>query len=361
MSAATEGNVTRLPLRSRKSSDPTLFPLLTVKEFMQRAEGDDEMLVNEIMPSEGFGVLYGAPAAFKSFIALDLCYRVLNGRPWAGRSVKRGSAVYLAAEGASGIPNRVEGAIASLGAGTSPFYLTPAAPNLGSPRGDLQRLIQSLEAAGVRPSIVVIDTLSQCLGGNDENGAGMMAFTRNALTLASHFKTFVLALHHPGLYNEDRPRGHTSLTGAADVQLLASRLPDGYSTALTVQKLKDREAGFRLTVNLRPMRTSRNGSLIVESIDNGVDPRKERKAKASMPPSARLWATAYADVVKTHGEDVAKDSGKFDDAHRERFYALNNGDSDSANRQALRRGRQWLLDNKRLEVSDGKIALVKAA
>ena len=80
-----------------------------------------------------------------------------------------------------------------------------------------------------------------------------------------------------------------------------------------------------------------------------------------MPPSARLWTTAYADVVKTHGEDVAKDTGKFDEAHRERFYALNNGDSNSANRQALRRGRQWLLDNKRLEVGDGKIALLKAA
>jgi hypothetical protein len=46
---SADSNITHLPLRPRKSSDPTLFPLLTVKEFMQRADGDEEMLVDEIV------------------------------------------------------------------------------------------------------------------------------------------------------------------------------------------------------------------------------------------------------------------------------------------------------------------------
>ena len=304
MSVATEGNVTRLPLRSRKSNDPPLFSVMTEKEIRQRAAGDEDMLVKGLIPSEGFGILYGSPKAFKSFLALDLCYRVANSLPWAGRSVKRGAAAYVAAEGASGIPRRVEGIRAALRVDNSPFYLIPAAPNLGSPRGDMNHLVASIEAASIAPSLIVIDTLSQCLGGNDENGSGMIAFTRNATALAKHFAAFVLALHHPGLYNEDRPRDHTSLPGAVDFQMIASRLPDGFSTALTVQKAKDMEDGYRLTANLRRVGIGDGRStLVVERIEDGVDPRHERKAKATTAPSASLWARAYADVVKEHGAE----------------------------------------------------------
>ncbi len=315
------------------------------------------MLVNGLIPAEGFGVLYGQPKAFKSFLAIDLCYRVANGRPWGGRSVKQGAAVYVAAEGAGGIPKRVEGAIAALDADDSAFFLIPAAPNLGTARGDMSTLIASIETAGISPSIIVVDTLSQCLGGNDENGAGMIAFTRNALALAKHFGAFVLALHHPGLYNEDRPRGHTSLTGAADVQILASRLPDDFSTALTVQKAKDMDDGFKMTATLRRHHLNDFGTtLVVDRIEDGVDPRQERKAKSKTNNDAVLWMRAFADVAKEHGAEATKDVPKFDDLHRQQFYMLKGG-SDEANRKGAQRGRQWLISAGKLQISSDGISL----
>ena len=190
----------------------------------------------------------------------------------------------------------------------------------------------------------------------------MIAFTRNATALAKRFGAFVLALHHPGLYNEDRPRGHTSLTGAVDFQMLASRLPDGFTTALTVQKAKDMEDGYRLTANLRRVGIGDGRStLVVESIEDGVDPRHERKAKATTAPSASLWARAYADVVKERGAESTKDAEKFEELHRDRFYVLNGGESESANRQALRRGRQWLISKGKLQIGEAGITLANAA
>ena len=61
MSVATEGNVTRLPLRSRKSNDPPLFSVMTEKEIRQRAAGDEDMLVKGLIPSEGFGICTARP------------------------------------------------------------------------------------------------------------------------------------------------------------------------------------------------------------------------------------------------------------------------------------------------------------
>jgi RecA-family ATPase len=59
--------------------------------------------------------------------------------------------------------------------------------------------------------MIVIDTLQRCLGGNDENGTGMINFVRNAQELSRAFDCFVLVLHHVGWSNDSRIREHSSL------------------------------------------------------------------------------------------------------------------------------------------------------
>ena len=46
-------------------------------------------------------------------------------------------------------------------------------------------------------------------------------------------------------------RGHSSLHAAVDVQILAERLPDGYSSALTFQKSKDATTDARRPAHRR--------------------------------------------------------------------------------------------------------------
>ena len=70
----------------------------------------------------------------------------------------------------------------------------------------------------------------------------MAGYLAAADRLRETFHCLVLIIHHCGL-EQGRPRGHTSLTGAADVQISIKLFGD--TSALTVEFLKDGEEGVR--------------------------------------------------------------------------------------------------------------------
>lgn len=335
----------------------------------------EEFLVKRLIPRQGFGVLYGASGSLKSFIALDLSYAVALGRPWAGRGVTGGSVVYVAAEGASGLTKRIAGIAESKPnvPEATPFSLIAAAPNLGAASGgDLRKLIASIEAAGISPKLIVLDTLAQMLCGADENGLGMTAFVRNAQSLSSHFGCFVLAVHHIGHHAETRLRGHSSLPAAADLIVRAERLPDAPAATLTVEKAKDGPTDISLTATMQRIGLGRDDdgeemtTLVVDSIVEGVTPRAERRPKGKplkLTAGAKTALRALGVAIKDHGcEPPDADSFPADvakvvsiDHWRETAYSLGISDSSEpdAKRMAFRRGYDKLLEFGKVEVRDG--------
>jgi AAA domain len=210
--------------RSGKQSGAAKFKLVPFREI--RFTAGDEWRIKRVIPRQGVAVLIGSPKAFKSFIALNISFHIALGWDWAGRKTLQGAAIYIAAENVGGTRKRKAGFEAANFEDLPdevPFYLIETAPNLGIEKHDRAALITSIEAVGVRPGIIVIDTLAQSLGGGEENNAGMVTFVANATALAAHFKTCVLIVHHVGLSDDRRSRGHTSLPGGADAMLLTER------------------------------------------------------------------------------------------------------------------------------------------
>jgi hypothetical protein len=235
---------------------------------------NQEWRVEDVLPMRGFGLIFGKPRSFKSFIAKHLAVNVVLGIPWAGKRVEKGSAVYIAAEGAAGLRKRIAAYKAKHKIPRGQFALISAAPNLGAGDGDLPALIAAVKSAGINPALIVIDTASKSIGAAEENGAGMASFAGNAEKLARHFDCFVLGVHHVGL-GEDaqkRPRGWSGLGGALDVQILCERPGDEKRTTLTVQKLKDEEDGifFEARLSRVVVGRDRNGkeasTLIVDEV-----------------------------------------------------------------------------------------------
>jgi AAA domain len=131
-----------------------------------------------VLPRQGVAPLFGKPAALKSFVALDLALHCAAGRDWAERRTHQCPVIYLACEGAGGFLKRKTGfrLVHEDWPLALPFHLISTAPNLGGQKGDLTGLIEAIEKAGVKPGLIVIDTLAQTLGGAEENGAGMVTF-----------------------------------------------------------------------------------------------------------------------------------------------------------------------------------------
>jgi AAA domain len=272
---------------------------------------NEEWRVEDILPMRGFGLIYGKPRSFKSFIAMNLALHVVLGLTWAGKLVEKGKVVYIAAEGAAGMRKRVASYQARHKVPRGDFALLSAAPNLGIGDGDLPALVAAVESSGFKPDLIVVDTASKSIGAAEENGAGMAAFVGNAEKLARHFDCLVLAVHHVGL-GEDaqkRPRGWSGLGGALDVQILCERPGDEKRTTLTVQKLKDEEDGVGFEARLSRVvvghdkRGKEASTLIVDEVVQTNAPAAKEATVRRIPESRRLLMDVVAMALDEKGAD----------------------------------------------------------
>jgi AAA domain len=272
-------------------------------------EPNEEWLAKHVLPRRGIAVLYGKSGSFKSFIATDLSARLALGWGWAGRHVTQVAIVYIAAEGAAGLRKRKIGFERAHSVTQAPFYLVSAAPNLDSARGDFGALVDAIEQANVTPGLIVIDTLARTLGSADENGPGMIQFIANAAELAARFKALVLIIHHVGLSDDRRMRGHSSLNAAVDAQILCEREEGSLSTVLTVQKVKDEISGIRLKASLSRIVIDHDAdgeeisTLVVDSIENAGTAASKGRPN-SVPRSQWLLMRVLAEALEEAGESI---------------------------------------------------------
>jgi RecA-family ATPase len=180
-------------------------------------------LVKGLLPDTGLGVIWGPPKCYKSFWAVDVGLHIALGLDYRGRRVEQVGVVYIGLEGRQGLPARIEAFKKHHGVDRALFHLITAPLNL---KKQVDVLIADIEAhLLVPPGIVFIDTLNRSLAGSESKDEDMAAYLAAAAKIEQKFNCLVVLVHHCGIEGT-RPRGHTSLTAAVDVQLAVERLDD---------------------------------------------------------------------------------------------------------------------------------------
>lgn len=203
---------------------------------------DRRYLVKGLIPYPGLTVIWGPPKSGKSFWTFDTVMHVALGWEYRGRRVQKGPVVYCCFEGQSGIRSRLEAfrqRFLSEETEGVPFFLQPATLDLVK---DHAELIAAIRTTLTEPPVaVVLDTLNRSLAGSESSDTDMSAYVRAADAIREAFDCSVLIVHHCGI-NDSRPRGHTSLTGAADAQIAIKR-DAAKNIFATVELMKDAEGG----------------------------------------------------------------------------------------------------------------------
>ena len=182
-------------------------------------------LVKGLLQSTGLAVVWGPPKCGKSFWVFDLLMHVALGWNYRGLRVRQGTIVYCALEGAHGFRNRIEAfrqaKMSETDGGDPPFYLMATPLSLVR---DQKAFISDIakQLGGKNPVAVCIDTLNRSLDGSESSDEDMTAYVRAADAIRDAFGCLVVIVHHCG-HNGDRPRGHSSLMGALDVQIAVRR------------------------------------------------------------------------------------------------------------------------------------------
>jgi hypothetical protein len=214
----------------------------TAVELLQRAMVDTYGL-DDIRPPRAVidGVLYqdsiawliGPPGHGKSFVALDMAGCVANHQPWQGSPVRGGPVLYICAEGASGLRQRVRAWEAAMGIRMTTCFFLPLAVQVAV-GGDWDALCEA--ARQLRPRMVVIDTQARATVGMEENSArDMGVFVAAIERLRRSCGAVVLVVHHQGRVGEHM-RGSTALEGAATTILRVTKDEDILTLRCTKQK-----------------------------------------------------------------------------------------------------------------------------
>lgn len=177
-------------------------------------------LVEGILPMRSVNMCFGEFNIGKTFIVMDMAAHVSIGKPWLGRETQDGDVLYIASEGDPG----------NLGVRMDAWrkhhdieFPLPVLyyADIVNLLDDAPVLIQQAVDMGYRPKLVVVDTLSMALVGNENDNSVM----NELIKVLRRNQTYVvdgeehelawLLVHHTG-WEKGRPRGGSSMPGGLD-------------------------------------------------------------------------------------------------------------------------------------------------
>jgi AAA domain len=318
-------------------------------------------LIKGLLPRVGLAVVWGAPKCGKSFWTFDALMHVALGWEYRGHRVAPGPVVYCALEGVQGFRNRIEAfrqaKLSEADCGSPQFYLVAASLSLVA---DHQALIGDIrrQLGDRSPVAICLDTLNRSLAGSESSDEDMAAYIRAADAIRDALDCLVLIVHHCG-HDGSRPRGHSSLMGALDVQIAVSRNATGNIVA-ELELTKDGEVGLQFVSRLvqRDIAFDQDGdaitSCVVDAVEGACPARKGRSPPRSAQAALRALQTAIDEVgERAPVSNTIPSSVRVVPNDTWRRYCYQSGISDSdepeARKKAFSRAHKLLVDGNHVQ------------
>lgn len=267
-----------------------LRTMLRVSELMQELP-TIPFLIDQLLPEQGLAVLWAPAGSGKTFTTLDMALHVASGQPWQGRAVRQVPVLWVVGEGFLGMRARVAAWCTETGTDPSVledwFVVRRLAWDLTDQASRYDVLLE-LDSMDLRPSLVVIDTLSSNgpPGFDDSNTKDMKMLMDAARIIRDAYPATVLFTHHSG-HDTSRMRGSTDAIGAVDVSFKLTPSSGGLVT-FSVEKARDFMKPDAIPLRLVPA----HGAQVVRA----ADPIDLTALIATVKPSHVAILTAVADA-----------------------------------------------------------------
>jgi hypothetical protein len=223
--------------------EPAFEPgeLIRTANDVGREYEDIDWIVDDLIPEQAVGMIFGASGTFKSFIAIDLCCHMANGMDFIGKETRKAPVLYLASEGGAGIYRRIQAWHKHHGLPISDDIWLVTTPLILTVKEQLEALVSAMHRMKVKPALVVIDTLSQTFAGDENSSNDIASYIRAINTdVRAQFGCSAIIIHHTGHNASDRPRGSSAMMANLDFLLGVFKPdPEAPTARVTVAKQKD--------------------------------------------------------------------------------------------------------------------------
>lgn len=269
-----------------------------------------EYLIKGLLPSVGLAVVWGPPKCGKSFWTFDALMRVALGWTYRDHRVTPGPVVYCALEGQTGFRKRIEAfrqeMLADAADASPPFFLMTSPLSLIADHAQLVAAIRAQLGEGGKPAAVCMDTLNRSLVGSEFSDEAMSAYIRAADAIREAFDCCVVVVHHCG-HNGERPRGHSSLMGAVDVQIAVQR-DTADNIVAELEMSKDEAVGLQFVSQLKVVEigVDQDGDPITSCVVEAVGEASVTAGRSGKPPrltkAAQNALRALQNAIADRGE-----------------------------------------------------------
>lgn len=210
-------------------------------EDEQDAMPEPSWLIPDLLPNEATVLLYGPSGSYKSFISLDIALTLASGTEKLGYTGQAVEVVYAAAEGPRSVSRmrRPAWRLAHSIQGPMKFSLITDVPMVFRPEA-CKEFCDAIEARGLHPRLVVIDTLARAMAGMNENDAKDAGQLIEAVEFIKRkFGCTVLVVHHSGKEGERGARGSSALFAGFDAVYEVEAHKVAKALSLHCRKQKD--------------------------------------------------------------------------------------------------------------------------
>jgi hypothetical protein len=321
--------------------------------FADLVATEPDYLVDGLLERDTMALVFGDPAAGKSFLTIDLGASIATGTSFHGRATKPGAVIYIAGEGHGGLARRRMAweAERSVSLDGAPLFASTVAGNFLDPT-TTEEVIAAIRATANTegpPVLIVVDTLARNFGAGDENSTQDMNRFIAAIdqTRAQWPGCAALVVHHTGHGNKTRSRGSFALTGAVDAEYRVEK--DGMAMTVTNTKMKDgpppAPMGFDLVEIMGATDTGAPFTSLALRAGEVV-----RRAAKPLAPSLKAGLASFKRAMTAAGQD---DYGRLHvDVWREHFYESSTADTAAAKKKAFQRVRAELVEGGHLAVTN---------
>ncbi|MDA9558246.1 helicase RepA family protein [Vibrio sp.] len=209
-----------------------------------------DYLIDGLLPSKSFGVIYGPSGSFKSFLVMGLAAHISTGTDWDERRVRQAGVLYVVAEGGIGAPRRVKAWEKAKNEGKSleNFFVVNEPIHIAN-FASLNMMIETINhiehTQKTKIELIIFDTLARCFNGADENSTkDMNLFVSGCDILKARTGATVLVVHHSGKNENNAARGSSALRAACDFEYKVTKgvnESDDPNLILSCEKMKDDE------------------------------------------------------------------------------------------------------------------------
>jgi len=215
---------------------------------------NQQWLIDQVMPADAFGVLYGPSGSYKSFIAMDMSASIASSMNWHGHDVdETGHVLYIGAEGAAGLHLRKKAWEIRNHKKLTNLAILSSAVTINS--GDIRNLIDLcgdlVEEIAEPIRLIVIDTLARSFEGEENSATDMGEFVKACDYLRETTGASILVIHHSGKDAEKGARGSSALRAACDFEYKVTS-PGKKLSKISCTKAKDsdpfEDLSFKLNV-----------------------------------------------------------------------------------------------------------------